>query len=199
MPRSLVWCALEPVKWCRAVAQSSGGMARRSTCMPLARTTLHLVSPLPSTCLTPGNATNRSITATGSRVATSTSRSATVSRQRRAEPPSSSRSTAGLPRRNARISWPTTSASTKRCLFRREAACEMPSKIFCSVFSPKPLTARTRPASHAAFSSATVEMPRASCNAFAFLGPKLGSFTSSTIPAGSSLRSLSSAAQLPVR
>ena len=73
----------------------------------------------------------------------------------------------------------------------------MAASSFASVFGPKPLTVRTRPAMHAASSSARVPMPSESCRAWIFATVKRGA--SSITPLGIFSRSFASWPVVPVR
>ena len=79
-------CAFDPVKYCSAAPQASGGITRRSTCSPFVVRTEVLVSPLAITSRTYGSCVNASITGPESSAAARTSMSPMVSRIRRSDP-----------------------------------------------------------------------------------------------------------------
>ena len=81
----MLW-AFEPVKYWRAAPHTPSVITRRSTCRPRSVRTEVLVSPRAMTSSTPGRATNRSITGTGSSDATRMSMSPIVSAMRRSDP-----------------------------------------------------------------------------------------------------------------
>ena len=72
----------------------------------------------------------------------------------------------------------------------------MASSTFASVFSPKPVTVRSRPSSAATFSASRVEMPSASWTALIF--GRLSTGDSSRTPEGNRDFNFSSCALRPV-
>jgi hypothetical protein len=74
----------------------------------------------------------------------------------------------------------------------------MPSRIFCSVLAPKPLTVRSRPCSHARLSAATPSIPSAAESWRILASDSPGTSASSSAPGGTSVRSRSSCAERPV-
>ena len=86
--KTTLWSLL-PVKYINAAPQFTAGTARRSTCNPLFKRTLDLVSPETSTLATNGCAQKNSMTGAGCSVATNKSTSPMVSRPRRKLPANS--------------------------------------------------------------------------------------------------------------
>ena len=79
-------CALEPVKYCSAAPQESGGTTRRSTLRPLLVRTDVFFSPVPITSVTYGSSVNACMIGAGFLAAARMSMSPIVSRIRRSDP-----------------------------------------------------------------------------------------------------------------
>jgi hypothetical protein len=138
------------------------------------------------------------MTAAASSLATTKSASPAVSRQRRSDPASSSRSTAGWRDRYAPSGSTSSSASTRRTRSSRRSQRSIPSTIFCCVFGPNPLTSVSRPSAQAAFSATTLSIPIACHSCWIFFRLSPGTSASSSAPGGRSLRSRSSCSERPV-
>ena len=198
MPRSAMLWSAEPVKWTRYVPASPGGMTIRSTFGPRISVTLALACPAPTTRSTAPSAVNRAMTASGSSVSTSRSRSPMVSRRRRSEPACTILRTPGVPSswatRSSEIAW--ARLSNSRC--GRDSSCSIPSRIRCSVLAEMPFRPRSRPASAAWRRSSSDSTPRPSWTMRTVLGPTPGMRSRSTRLAGISARSRSWSAMWPV-
>ena len=78
-------------------------------------------------------------------------------------------------------------------------AYSIPSRMYCCVFAPKPVSVATRPARAAASSSSRLPMPSFSCRMPIFFRPSFGTRSSSKMPGGYCLRSSSRYFDVPVR
>ena len=103
MPRSLTWCCLLPVKWCRAVGNCASVTTRRSACIGGSRRrTEHFVPPRARISFTPGAVAKTSMMGSTAPVAAATmSMSPFVSAYRRTLPAISARTTPGAARTSA--------------------------------------------------------------------------------------------------
>ena len=158
--RATLW-ALLPVKYWSADPNSSGATTRRSTRTP-SRRMLALPLPASMTSSASSQSAKSSTTVWGSSLPTSTSTSPMVSFQRRSDPASSMRSTASWRRNAPTTRSPRGRASPSRSRWLAWRASGMPSRMFCSVFAPKPLTAWISPALAALSRSSRVLMPSSS-------------------------------------